>query len=89
MSGRIITATLSAALLAFAGLTPAMADDSPSAEEIAKINALLAEMQCEMDDDDIEKDGEGYELDDVICVGGEQYDMDLDANFQVVGKRAE
>lgn len=79
---------LAALVLGFA--SPAFADDDPTAEEIAKINALLAEMQCEMDDDDIEKEDDGgFELDDVICVGGEQFDIDLNANFEVTGKRAE
>lgn len=66
------------------------ADDDPTAEEVAKINAMLAEMQCEMDDDDIEKEDDGgFELDDVICADGTQYDIDLNASFEVVEKRAE
>ena len=75
-----------AALIAFAA--PAFADEV-SADEVAKINALLAEMQCEMDDDDIEKEDDGYELDDVICADGGQFDIELDAEFNVVEKRAE
>ena len=78
---------LAGSLLLLAG-GPATASDDPTAEEIERINALLAEMQCEMDDDDIEKEDGGFELDDVLCVDG-QYDIELDADFNVVEKRAE
>ncbi|MEL6475679.1 MAG: PepSY domain-containing protein [Pseudomonadota bacterium] len=65
-------------------------EGAPTADQIAKINAMLAEMQCEMDDDDIElEDGGGFELDDVICAEGGQFDIDLDADFNVIGRRAE
>ena len=65
-------------------------EGAPTADQIAKINAMLAEMKCEMDDDDIElEDDGGFELDDVICEGGDQFDIDLDANFEITGKRAE
>ena len=78
---------LPAATLALA--TPAFAEEAASQEEIDKINAMLAEMQCEMDDDDIEKEADGFELDDVICADGGQFDIELDAEFNVVEKRAE
>ena len=64
------------------------ASDAPTADEIDRINALLAEMQCEMDEDDIEKEGDGFDLDDVLCVDG-QYDIKLDADYNIVEKRAE
>ena len=81
---RTLTAAAFAAAI-FAG--PAMADEV-TPEEVTKINALLAEMQCEMDDDDIEKEDDGYELDDVFCSDG-QYDIDLNANFEVTNKKKE
>ncbi|MEM7238340.1 MAG: PepSY domain-containing protein [Pseudomonadota bacterium] len=71
------------------GFTQALADQEPTQAEIDKINAMLTEMQCEMDDDDIEKEDDGFELDDVICADGTQYDIDLNAAFEVVEKRAE
>lgn len=49
---------------------------------------MLAEMKCEMDEADIEKEDDGYELDDVFCADG-QFDIDLDENFEVTNKRAE
>ncbi|MEM7668920.1 MAG: PepSY domain-containing protein [Pseudomonadota bacterium] len=77
-------------LLAVAlGVTPALADQEPTQAEIDRINAMLTEMQCEMDDDDIEKEDDGFELDDVICADGTQYDIDLNAAFEVLEKRAE
>ncbi|MEM7505188.1 MAG: PepSY domain-containing protein [Pseudomonadota bacterium] len=69
--------------------TPAFADNHPSEEQLAKINAMLTDMQCEVDDDNIEKDGDGWELDDVICADGGQFDIVLDADLNVVEKRAE
>lgn len=84
---RAIATLTATAFVALGGA--AFADDGPTAEEVAKINALLAEMQCEMDDDDIEKEDDGFELDDVICADGGQYDIDLNADFEVVEKRAE
>lgn len=85
-----MTRTLIAIAFGLASLQAFAADDDPSAEDVAKINAMLAEMQCEMDDDDIEKEDDGgFELDDVICADGTQYDIDLSADFEVVEKRAE
>lgn len=79
---------IAAALLAFSAV-PALADDEVSAETVAKIEALLADMNCQMDPDDIEKEDAGYELDDVICEGGEQFDIELNEALEVVEKRAE
>ena len=78
-------------IIAVAGLglsAGAAVAEEVTAEEVTKINALLAEMQCEMDEDDIEKEDDGYELDDVFCSDG-QYDIDLDANFEVTNKKKE
>lgn len=69
---------------------PALADDDrPDAATVAKIEALLAEMECQMDPDDIEMEDGGYELDDVICKGGNQFDIELDAELNEIGRRAE
>ncbi len=78
-----LTLAVAAALLA----APAFADDV-SDEEVTRITALLTEMQCEMDPDEIEKEDGGYELDDVFCADG-QYDIELDGEFNVVEKRKE
>ena len=58
-------------------------------ETVDKITAMLAEMKCQMDPDDIEMEDGGYELDDVICEGGRQFDIELDADLNEVGRRAE
>ncbi|MEM8728669.1 MAG: PepSY domain-containing protein [Pseudomonadota bacterium] len=68
---------------------PAFADEAPDAETVQKIEAYLASIDCQMDPDDIEVEDDGYELDDVICKGGNQYDIDLDKNLNEVGRRAE
>ncbi|MBE0454421.1 MAG: PepSY domain-containing protein [Roseovarius sp.] len=80
--------------LALAGLLamPAFAahdDDHPDAETIARIEALLADMDCQMDPDDIEFEDGVYDLDDVICKGGKQYDIKLNVNFEVIEQREE
>lgn len=75
-------------ILATALALPALADEKPSADDIAKINELLAGMQCEVDEDNIEKEDDGFELDDVFCADG-QYDIDLNAAFEVVEKTKE
>ncbi len=78
-----------AALAALALLAvPALANE-PDAETIERITAMLAEMQCEIDPEDIELEGDGtYDLDDVMCADG-QYDMKLDADLNVTERRAE
>jgi hypothetical protein len=64
-------------------------EEAIPAETIAEIEAMLTEMECQMDPDDIEREGDGYELDDVICKGGNQFDIVLDADLNEVDRRAE
>lgn len=77
-------------ILAIAALsTPAFADGHVDAETVEKIEAMLAEMECQMDPGDIEVEEDGFELDDVICKGGDQFDITLDADLNETGRRAE
>ncbi|SFK28397.1 PepSY domain-containing protein [Celeribacter neptunius] len=69
--------------------SPAFAEAEIDSETVARIEALLAEMQCQMDPDDIEVEDEGYDLDDVICEGGRQFDITLDKDLNETGRRAE
>ena len=69
--------------------TPAFAEGEVDAETVAKIEAYLASIECQMDPDDIEVEADGYELDDVICKGGNQFDIELDKDLNEVGRRAE
>lgn len=67
-----------------------LADDHVDAETVEKIEAYLASIECQMDPADIEaEDDGGYELDDVICKGGNQFDIELDADLNEVERRAE
>ena len=66
---------------------PALAQEVES-DTVQKIEAMLKEMQCEVDPANIERDDAGYELDDVFCADG-QYDIDLDASLGVTSKRKE
>lgn len=77
-----------AAALALAMPFAATAAEEIPAETVKRITEMLAGMQCEMDPADIEADSAGYELDDVFCADG-QYDIELDADLNVTGKRKE
>ncbi len=77
------------AIAAFVITAPAFAADGPSQEVIDKITAKLTEMECQMDPKDIEVEDDGYELDDVICKGGNQFDIELDRDLNETGRRAE
>ena len=71
--------------------SPALAETTTklSPEMIEQIEAKLAEMECQMDSDDIEVEADGYALDDVICKGGGQFDIMLDKDLNEVGRKAE
>jgi hypothetical protein len=79
---------IAAAAMAVFALTGAAQAEEVSAEAQARIDALLAEMQCQLNGE-IEVEDDGYELDDVFCNDGKQYDVELNANFEVVEKREE
>ena len=67
---------------------PSLADDLDQMT-IDKIEAKLADMECQMDPDDIEVEEDGYDLDDVICKGGDQFDIKLDKDLNEISRRAE
>lgn len=68
---------------------PALADGHLDAETVEKIEAMLASIECQMDPADIEVEEDGYDLDDVICKGGNQFDIKLDKELNEVSRRAE
>lgn len=80
---------LAALALSLLMSVPVFADGHLDAETIGKIEAVLAAMECQMDPDDIEVIETGYDLDDVICKGGNQFDIELDKDLKEVGRRAE
>ncbi|WP_299963689.1 PepSY domain-containing protein [uncultured Roseobacter sp.] len=77
---------LSAATLIAA---PAFAETELDAATIEKIETMLTSIECQMDPDDIEVEEDGYDLDDVICKGGNQFDIKLDKDLNEVSRRAE
>lgn len=83
--------TLTVAMIAFTLASPAVsfADDDKKIdkETVEKIMAKLTEMKCQMDPDDIEVEDDGYELDDVICEGGKQFDIKLDKDLNETGRK--
>lgn len=74
------------AALALAVPLPALAQ--ATAEQQARIDAVLAEMKCEVDPENVEVEDGMFDLDDVMCADG-QYDIKLDANFAVTERRKE
>jgi hypothetical protein len=86
----ILASIVALPLAALALAAPALADSHGVTPEVtAAIEAKLAEMKCQMDPADIEAQDDGYELDDVICEGGNQFDIELDKDLNEVGRRAE
>lgn len=86
---KALMAMFAAGAVAFGMGTAALADDDDvSDEDWAKIQAALTEAQCEVDRRNVEKEDDGYELDDVFCADG-QFDVDMDANFKITEKTAE
>ncbi len=68
---------------------PAFASDEVTPELVDKIEAFLTSIECQMDPSDIEVEEGGYELDDVICKGGDQFDITLDKDLNEIARRAE
>lgn len=81
-----MTRILAAALLA-ASTAPVFADGHVSEETMAKINALMEAMRCEINGE-IEVEDDEIELDDVFCAGG-QFDIELNEELHITGVRAE
>ena len=87
---RTITTLAATLMLSGAAFAESHAMDGPSEEAVTAIMAKLVVMRCQMAEDDIEvEDDGGYELDDVICEGGNQFDITLDAEINETGRRAE
>lgn len=77
------TFAIAAAVMMAFGSTAAFADDDPTAEEIEKIKAAVAEWGCEGGEYEKETEGTGvFEAEDVQCKQG-QYDFRLDQDFKV------
>ena len=87
MTRILLAAALALGAPAFAG-SHAEAE-IPEDTQVA-IMEVLAGMNCQMALDDIEATEDGsYNLDDVICEGGNQFDIVLGADLSEVSRRAE
>ena len=64
------------------------AEDELSGQELSKIDAVLASLNCRANTEMIEKQGNQYVIRDVFCADG-QYSIQLNALFEVVVKRTE
>ena len=61
------------------------ADGPPSDSERASIVAAMTEAGCS--GGRIEKDDRGFEVDDATCDGAPNYDLHLNASFEIVSKQ--
>ncbi|MEM5582562.1 PepSY domain-containing protein [Roseibium sp. AS2] len=77
------------AIIAFSTSVFAAGEEEVSVETEAAIMAKLTAMECQMAPDDIEVTEDGFELDNVICKGGKQFDIELDGDLNETGRRAE
>jgi hypothetical protein len=57
-------------------------------EQQARIDEVLAGMQCEVDPANVDVEEGVFDLDDVMCAEG-QYDIKLDANYAVTEQTKE
>ena len=64
------------------------ADDPLTGLEQSKIDAVLAELNCRVTSETIERQDDGFVLRDVFCADG-QFEIRLDPEFEVVGKAPE
>lgn len=83
----------SIATLAFAlalGSTAAFADTKPSSDEMAKVTATAKAWGCTGGTSEKETEGTGvFELNDVKCADGANYDIKMDANYKVISITAD
>lgn len=76
--------TLVAAAMALMLAPSARADDSLSRQEAEKIVAALSAIGCVPGE--MERDDDGYEVDDAKCADGE-YEIELNNNFEIIKKQ--
>lgn len=82
----LLTAAAALALIA----SPALADDKPSADELAKMTATAKAWGCSGGAGEKETEGTGvFELNDVKCADGANYDIKMDAKFKVISITAD
>ncbi len=68
----------------------AFADDKPSADEAGKIAATAKAWGCTGGTGEKESEGTGvYELNDVKCADGANYDIKMDKAFKVISITAD
>lgn len=59
-----------------------------TAEQMARIDDTLKTRSCEVDPVNVVVEGGVFDLDDVMCADG-QYDMKLNAGYQIIEERKE
>jgi len=75
---------LSAVLAIALSATSVIADDKPSADEAAKMAATAKAWGCSGGQGEKESEGTGvYELNDVKCADGANYDIKMNSAFKV------
>ncbi|MBP7243360.1 PepSY domain-containing protein [Amaricoccus sp.] len=80
---------IAAAALALAPFVAAAEDTmTATAEQMAQIDHTLSARSCEVDPVNVVVEGGVFDLDDVMCADG-QYDMKLDAGYNIIEERKE
>ncbi|GAB5471212.1 MAG: hypothetical protein Kilf2KO_42420 [Rhodospirillales bacterium] len=63
----------------------ALADRAVTAEEAAKIEAVLAPLGCKASNMSFDREDRSFDVDDALCGDGRTYDMDLSTDYRIIG----
>jgi len=77
-----------ASIFAIASAATVYAKSALTEQQIEGVQTAIKALGCTVEDSDITAKGDGYKADDVECKDG-QYDMTLDKDFKITGKKKE
>ena len=77
-----------ASIFAIASAGTVYAKSARTEQQIEGVQTAIKALGCTVEDSDITAKGDGYKADDVECKDG-QYDMMLDKDFKITGKKKE
>jgi len=77
-----------ASIFAIASAGTVYAKSALTEQQIEGVQTAVKALGCTVEDSDITAKGDGYKADDVECKDG-QYDMMLDKDFKITGKKKE
>jgi hypothetical protein len=77
-----------ASIFAIASVGTVYAKSALTEQQVEGVQTAIKALGCTVEDDDITAKGGGYKADDVQCKDG-QYDITLDKDFKITGKKKE